>query len=355
MLDAPLLLPPLLAAILLVVSGVAKVRHPEETRSAFGQLRMPRALTDSPAPALLPWAEIALAVALLVTPAPFALVVSVLTLALFVTYLVVIVRALGFGYPVTCSCFGRLGLGEVTRRTALRNVLLVLVAALGVWSATADSSVAARLLNASAQTWVWLGLVALTVTVVVVTFGGAKGDPLTREPVTGATEGDNDEGADYERQPIPFAVLETEDGQTVTMHELTSSGAVLLLFLSPSCGSCLPVIERLPEWAAGLGPVSVRAVVWSPLDEAVAAQPHLAGRVLRDRDAITARIFRVGTPGAVLLGADGALAGGPVQGAEVLDFYEDVRAELVGAGVVTDEPAPAEEPAATDETVSGGR
>lgn len=354
MLVAPLLLPPLVAALLLVVSGVAKVRHPEETRSAFGELRLPRALTRSPAPVLLPWAEIVLAVAIVVTPPPFALAVSVVVLALFVAYLVVIVRALGFGYPVTCSCFGRLGLGEVTRRTALRNVLLVVVAALGVWSATAGNSVAARLLDASAQTWVWLGLVVLTVAVVVVTFGGTKGDPLTREPVT-ADGADSGEEADYERQPIPFAVLETEDGQTVTMHELTSSGAVLLLFLSPSCGSCLPVIERLPEWDAGLGPVSLRAVVWSPLDEAVAAQPHLAGRVLRDPDAITARIFRVGTPGAVLLGADGALAGGPVQGAEVLDFYEDVRAELVEAGVVDDEPVAPDGSATTDESVSDGR
>lgn len=112
-----------------------------------------------------------------------------MVLALFVAYLVVIVRALGFGYPVTCSCFGRLGLGEVTRRTALRNVLLVVVAALGVWSATADNSVAARLLDASAQTWVWLGLVVLTVAVVVVTFGGAKGvrSPASRSPPTART------------------------------------------------------------------------------------------------------------------------------------------------------------------------
>ena len=63
MLVAPLLLPPLVAALLLVVSGVAKVRHPEETRSAFGELRLPRAVTRSPAPVLLPWAEIVLAVA----------------------------------------------------------------------------------------------------------------------------------------------------------------------------------------------------------------------------------------------------------------------------------------------------
>lgn len=338
MLDAPLLLPPLVAALLLVVSGIAKVRHPEETRSAFGELQMPRALTSSPAPVLLPWAEIVLAVAIIVTPPPFALVVAVLALVLFVVYLAVVVRALGFDHPVTCSCFGRLGLGEVTRRTALRNVLLVVVAALGVVSATADASVASRLLDASAQTWVWLGLLALTVAVVVVTFGGTKGVTSSADgtgEVAGEQDGDED---DYDRQPIPFATLVEESGHETTMHELTAGGAVLLVFVSPTCGSCRPVIDQVEAWDEGLGPVRLRAVVFTALEDVVAAEPTLAGRVLQDPSAITSRIFRVGTPGAVLLGADGMLAGGPVEGTDAVQaFYDDVRAELVEAGVVAAE------------------
>lgn len=338
MLDAPLLLPPLVAALLLVVSGIAKIRHPEETRSAFGELQMPRALTSSPAPVLLPWAEIVLAVAIIVTPPPFALVVAVLALVLFVVYLAVVVRALGFDHPVTCSCFGRLGLGEVTRRTALRNVLLVVVAALGVVSATADASVASRLLDASAQTWVWLGLLALTVAVVVVTFGGTKGVTSSADgtgEVAGEQDGDED---DYDRQPIPFATLVEESGHETTMHELTAGGAVLLVFVSPTCGSCRPVIDQVEAWDEGLGPVRLRAVVFTALEDVVAAEPTLAGRVLQDPSAITSRIFRVGTPGAVLLGADGMLAGGPVEGTDAVQaFYDDVRAELVEAGVVAAE------------------
>lgn len=333
MLDSPLLLPPLLLVVLLVVSGAAKLRHPEETRSAFAQLQLPGALTRSPAPRVLPWAEIVLAAALLLTPAPFALAVAGATLLLFASYLWVIVRALGFGYPVTCSCFGRLGLGAVTRRTALRNVLLVIVALLTLWSATADDSVVARLLVASATTWVWLALVVLLVGVVIVTFGGAKGEPLASTAGVPAAE-DGRDPADYERQPLPYAVLEDEAGSKVTLHELVAHGAVLLLFVSPGCASCRPVIEKLAEWDQALGPVQVRAVIFSPIKDAVAAAPELAGRVLRDPDAITARIFRVGTPGAILMGGDGLLAGGPVQGADVPEFYEDIRAELIEADVI---------------------
>ncbi len=224
---------------------------------------------------------------------------------------------------MTCGCFGELGLGEVTRRTLVRNLLLVLLAGLAAWSATAGTSVAARLLAANGGTWAWLALVVLCGATLVATFGGTKGVPAPP-----------DAGLDYERQPLPFATLADEYGGTRTLHELTTDGAVLLLFLSPGCGSCRPIIERLPEWSAGLGPVGVRAVVAQSLDSAVAAAPELAGRVLRDEQGVTARIFRVGTPGAVLLGGDGLLAGGPVQGAEVLEFYEDIRAELVEAGAV---------------------
>ena len=38
MLDGPLLLPPLLLAVLLTISGVAKIRAPQEVASAFAQL-----------------------------------------------------------------------------------------------------------------------------------------------------------------------------------------------------------------------------------------------------------------------------------------------------------------------------
>lgn len=333
MLTGPLLLPPLLLAGLLVLSGGAKARHTDATRSAFRELRVPATLADSAAPRALPWVEIVLAAALLLLPRPVAVPVAVLALLLFVTYLAVIARALTFDHPVTCGCFGELGLGEVTRRTLVRNVLLVLLAGLTVWSTAGEPSVAARLLGASAGTWAWLGLVVLGGAVLVTTFGGTKGAPPLPEG-----------GTDYERQPLPFATLADEEGGTLTMHELTTDGAVLLLFLSPGCGSCRPIIERLPQWSAGLGPVRVRAVVAQSLETAIAAAPELAGRVLRDEKGVTARIFRVGTPGAVLLGGDGLLAGGPVQGAEVLDFYEDVRAELVDGGAVAPDDAGAGEP-----------
>lgn len=338
MLTGPLLLPPVVLAGLLVLSGATKIRHTEATRSAFAQLRLPTGLTESPAPRALPWAEILLAAALLLVPPPLAVPVAAVALLLFVAYLAVIARALGFDHPVTCGCFGELGLGEVTRRTLVRNLLLVLLAALTVWSATADTSVAARLLGAGGPTWAWLGLLVLTGATLVATFGGTKGAPLTRSAGPG-DEIDAPDGAelDYRRQPLPFASLVDADGRSHSLTDLVRESAQLLVFISPGCGPCAEPISRLPEWADGLGPVGVRAVVSLPIETAATAAPELAGHLLHDPQGVTARIFGAGTPGAVLLGGDGLLAGGPVRGKDaVLEFVDDVRAELLEAGVITD-------------------
>ena len=329
MLTGPLLLPPLVLAALLVVSGLAKVRHAEATRSAFSQLELPRVLTDSPAPRVLPWAELALAAALLLAPPPLAMPVAVLALLLFLAYLAVIARALTFDHPVTCHCFGELGFGEVTRRTALRNVLLVVLAALTVWSATAERSVAGRLVEARTADWAWLGLVLLVAVTLVVTFGGTKGESAAVP---------EDDEADYVRQPIPFAALEDSAGNSVPLRDMISTGAVLLVFVSPGCSSCRPAIERLPEWSDGLGPVRVVGVVSRSIAATVEAVPTLEGRILHDPQAATMRMFGIRTPGAVLLGGDGLLAGGPVDGGQsTLDFVEDVRAQLVESGVIDPE------------------
>ncbi len=337
MLSGPLLLPPLVLAALLVISGTSKVRHLEATRSAFAQLELPQALTRSPAPRALPWVEIALAVALVLSPAPAAIPVAVLTLLVFAAYLLVIGRALTFDHPVTCGCFGELGLGEVTRRTLVRNLLLVVLALLAVGSATDGASVAARLVAADGITWAWLGLVVLAGTTLLATFGTAKGAPPHRSGGAGTTGAAAEGELDYQRQPLPFASLVDEEGATHTLTDLVREGAQLLVFVSPGCGPCTEVMARVPQWASGLGPVRVRAVVAQDIDGVVDRAPDLAGHLLQDPQGATRRIFDSGTPGAVLLGGDGLLAGGPVRGKEpVLEFVEDIRAELAEAGVLSD-------------------
>ena len=338
MLDGPLLLPPILLATLLIISGVAKLRAPEEVASAFAQLRLPAVISGPAVRAVFPWAEIVLAVLLLVLPRPWSLAVAVAAVALMVVYLGIIVRALGFGYPITCGCFGRLGLGEVTQRTAARNGLLVGLSLLVVWSATAERSVLARLADAEATTWAWLALLALTVAIVVVTFGGTQDTHAAAAPA--APPSPQDELEDYLRQPIPYGLLEGPDGSPMPLHELSRQSAYLLVFVSPGCGACMQVIPQIKAWDEALPPVTVRAVVSMPVDLAVTHAPDLEGITLHDPNGAVARTFGVGNPGAVLLGMDGQLAGGPVSGSVAVEqLVSDIRAELEEAGAL-EEPVP---------------
>ncbi|WP_068251929.1 TlpA family protein disulfide reductase [Janibacter corallicola] len=336
MLAGPLLLPPLLLAVLLAVSGVAKLRRRNDVISAFRELGMPAWLTDSPAPRMLPWVELVLAGALLAAPAPPSLGVATLTLLLFVAYLVVILRALRFDHPVTCGCFGRLGTGEVSRRTVARNVLLLGLAGLTMWSATEKEAIVVRLLQASGAVWAWLALTAVTAVLVWLTVAPAKGGPVPRSPVS------RDQGAEeYVPTPIPYASLVDASGTTLPLRDLIREGAHLLVFVSTTCGSCAEAIASIPEWDRRLGPVRVSAATWRPVADVLEDHPDLKGHLLQDPSATTARIFGIGTPGAVLLGGDGMLAGGPVHGGvAVRDFVADVRAELVDAALVEEDSAP---------------
>jgi hypothetical protein len=158
--STPFVVPPLLLVAVLVVSGVAKLRVPDDTASVFEKLRLPRFLLRFRAPRILPYAELALAAMLLLLPGRWYVVASTLALALFALYLVVVVRALGFGHPVRCGCFGRLGLGWVTRQTVVRNSVLLGVALITWIDSWRGEAVLPRLADAGEDLW-WLAAVLL--------------------------------------------------------------------------------------------------------------------------------------------------------------------------------------------------
>ncbi|CUR57543.1 hypothetical protein NOCA1130084 [metagenome] len=90
--------------------------------------------------------------------------------------------------------------------------------------------------------------------------------------------------------------------------------------------------EKLEAWAADLEP-TVGVVAVHPQSGLDLPQQKVLATIEPDHN--VRRIFSVGAPGAVLLGADGYLAGGPVAGEdEVAEFVEDVFA------AITEQPRP---------------
>ncbi|MGJ6980361.1 TlpA family protein disulfide reductase [Aestuariimicrobium soli] len=327
---------PLVLAAVLVLSAVMKWRSPQPARDSFVALRLPGWLSRSVAPALLPWGELALAVGLLVLPGVVGIGFAAASVVLMLVYLIVVLRALSWDEKVVCGCFGELGLGEVTPRTAVRNAVLVALAVTSLVSMGRGASTVQRWAAATSSDAGWL-VVAVTAVVVAWLIGaGASKD--SSAPEASAHEHD----ADYLRTPIPYGRLRTAEGTEVHLRDLAFHQAQLLVFLSTTCAGCQRIAEQLPAWAA-------------ELDPAVVVRPVYGGRVNVDDPTLclhdwamfdpaheVSGTLRLGTvPAAVLLGADGLLAGGPVEGeADTRELCETVVDQVRAARLPENHPHP---------------
>lgn len=324
---SPLLLPVLTCAVVLLVSGVAKLRDPDSVQRAFTSLEVPAPLGGRLVQRVVPWAEVALGAWLVVATGAWLAVGAVAALVLFLAYLALVARAVRRPEPVDCGCFGALGDDRVTRVTVWRNVALVVAAALAVLAGLRGAGVVASLGEPS--TWAWLATASLTVlTAVLVTHRSPRAAEVADTDLV-----EVDEFGEYVRTPVPSAQVLDEKGELVLLGARAREGAHLLVFLSPGCGSCMRIGPLVPQWTEELAPLVVRAVVQGGEGSLIASLDVLRGTAWFDPFSITRTAFEMATPGAVLLGTDGYLAGGPVQGeTAVMEFVAELR-EHLRAGV----------------------
>ena len=314
-----LLLPVLTCAVVLLVSGVAKLRAPETVDAAFTSLEVPKVLDTAFVRRMSPWAEVALGAWLLLATGAALVVVAALTLVLFTAYLVLVARAVRRPEPVDCGCFGALGDSQVTRVTVWRNAALVLSAALAVVAGLQGVGLIGAVIDGGALPW--LATATLSAAVAVLVAYRAPGTVSGTGPAL-------DADGDYERQETPRAAVLTQEGELVLLGLETMTSAHLLVFLSPGCGPCERIGPDLREWAEQLHPVTVRAVV-TATPAIVESHTYFEGLAYYDPFGITRAAFGVSTPAAVLLGTDGMLAGGPVQGEDdVRSFVAEVAEHL---------------------------
>ena len=322
--SAPFVVPPLLLIAVLVVSGVAKLRVPADTASVFDKLRLPAFLDTLQAPRLLPYGELALAAMLLLLPDGWYVVATTLSLLLFSVYLVVVVRALGFGYPITCGCFGKLGLGWITRQTAVRNAVLLGVAAIAWVDSWRGEGVLQRLTDLGTDVW-WLAGVVLAVVTTALVVRESKMPPLVSQPTD-----------EYVTRPIPYLVIDGPEGPG-SLWRLSDTAARLLVFWDPTAEATAELPEILPEWRRQLAPVRIHLVTQSEWAQAADVRPDLAGDLLGDPEGEARKRLGVWTmPGAVILGTDRLLAGGPAEGIEEIEELVAAAAEELQAAAAVE-------------------
>ncbi len=309
-----LVLAPIACGVVLLVSGVAKLRDADGSRDAFAAMGVPAALRSPFVVRALPIVEIALGLLLLVTWGWVLAVVAACTAVLFAAYWVLVARVLRRGEAVDCHCFGSIGTDQVTGWTLARNTVLVVLAVLAVAYGAGGSGVPTAVGDLGSSGWAWVamaGLVAATAALVVSPGG------------SGGWDEQDDEGdlLDYERTYIPFALLEDEEGRRISLRELASQRAHLLVFLSLGCAPCEDVAKNLEEWQRRLGPVVQVSAVFTAFLEALPDRWTWPGvnRWFDVEGGASRMLAYQGRPGAVLLGADGFLAGGPVAGARNIE------------------------------------
>ena len=372
---------PILLSLTLLFSGLAKLGARQGTEDAMTSLRIPLRSFHRSVASVLPVVEIVLALAVWIPFVPLQVMASVVIALLMLTYLVIIARALSWEETVECSCFGTLASPTVSRTTLVRNIVLSVLGVLAVIAA--GSGLMTHTLVRQPLALMGLGTVlVLAVLVTALAIGGttseadetapaADGSRSPRgarsaagaQPVSDAqpagsaqsaggarsaggaaasaqfTDSDDvdglpeeDELLDYERDRIPAGVLQRSDGSLMTLRQLASHRAALLVFVSEGCGPCERVLDQMPRWIEDLSPfLQVKAVLSRPVDQ---LRERTTGRVgehaLHDvqfsaREALGGR----GAPSAVLLGADGLLAGGPVSGGStVIEFVDEIWDQL---------------------------
>lgn len=342
---------PLLLAGVLLVSALAKWREPLSTRSAITLLRLPGFLRQGWVARALPIGE-AVLVALMLAPwLPVARLGSWGAAALFVLYLVIIARAMTFSPRPSCGCFGRIGDQRVRARTVWRNALFVVLAAVFVWFTAAGHTVPATLVAMDATGWAWLAAAIVTGAVVVLVGAGsprpstepswspAPGDHTSSVP---AAEGPEDP-QEYIRAPIPDAMLVDPEGTPHLLHQMAGMRAQLLVFVNCFCGPTHTVTGLVPTFRARMPQLDVR-LVFSGVEPMASTEAAPTDDAWQDLASVTWRALGLQrSPAAVLLGADGLLAGGPVDGLDEVEEFVAEIAEALAQGSPAEDGAHAEE------------
>lgn len=307
-------------AAVFALAGAAKLVDLAGSRRAVSAFGVPKALAGMVG-TLLPLAELAVAAALIGSGS--ARWGAVGALALLAGFSVGIVGALARGREPDCHCFGQLHSAPVGWLTLARAIVVAGAAAV-VFFAGPGVSVGVWLGSWSpAQAWELASVLAAAVAIgqaaLLWRLLRRHGAALVRVRELEAAAGIG-AAAFAVGDPAPSFDLPGLAGERVSLASLLSAGCrVLLVFTDPSCGPCQALLPRLAEWQdARPGGLQVALISRGEAVENLSAHDeHGLRHVGRQAERETDTLYGVvATPSAILIGADGRVAGPLVAGAE---------------------------------------
>lgn len=298
-----------LAAVLLL-SGIAKLRAPQETGRAARDLGVPPHLTRGVAIAL-PLVEIVVAAMLTVTG--LAAVAAAAAATLLAVFTVLVVTSLRRGRRPACACFGALSTEQaISSRTVIRNLVLFAMAVAVFVAARSGGGCAVGCYDAAGLRQIAVGALLVAVAglgilaVMVGQLSTLVGELSSR---VRELEGRATVAAGGPRPADPALVAgalvggQVRDAAGVTypvVDLLEDRDRTLVLFLSAHCPSCTRMVDELQH---GLGPEGVAYLgLIDDLGSDAAGEP---AALVRDSGADRLRVF---ADGQHLAGAAGIVA-----------------------------------------------
>lgn len=340
---------PLVVVGVLALSAATKAGKGETLQSVVANLELPTWVLPRSLARAIPGIEAAIALGLLAPWAPVGVLAAAGALVLMLTYWALIARGLTISPRPACSCFGDVD-QPISGRTLLRNTVLVGTAAGALAFTLSGRTVWSVLSRARSEDWWWLAFTALACVVTALVLGASSrtvpaptsATPLP-EPTSAVIQPQDDPGIDrdrdsdsdeedYLRAPTPELLLLDPASEPVTLLELSATRAQLLIFVNCYCASTREAIAAREGWQDRLDLVDVRIVFSVPiLEQAIPVTPP--GTLVDHAGLAWRSLGLVTSPSALLLGADGYLAGGPVAGpTEVTAFIDEIAEALSDTG-----------------------
>jgi uncharacterized membrane protein YphA (DoxX/SURF4 family) len=325
------------------VSGVTKLFDRAGAEDGMRDFGLPGILAR-PMALLLPLTELVLAIGMLTGLAWAAAIGLVALLAIFTAAILV---NLALGRRPACHCFGALSQEPIGPVTVVRNGVLIAVALLvaiqgpdgasvGGWLTDLETAEAVGVVGLAIASLMLSGVYSMLVRVFL-----ANGRALVR---LDAIEAGLDGRTDLEPvglpvgTPAPAFVLPSLEGPQASLDGLLAAGKPLvMLFVAPDCRPCRRLVPEVVKWQRQLGVRATFAVLSTGDGRFDGLENATDVLMLLREDAVPSEAYGViGTPSAVVVGADGRIAAELAEGAgQIHALVDAVRTGRFSPAAVT--------------------
>ena len=293
------------------IAGVTKLLDQRGTRDAVKNFGSP----ESIAPALaivLPIAELAIAAGLLFnSTVVLSGIAALLVLGMFV---VAISVNLAQGRTHDCHCFGQLYSRPLGWPTLARNAIFAGAAGFVLWQARAEMGpgVFSTLSQLNRLQWSLFGGAVTAVVAVMVYL-------LRRQKRLAVTTATTPRGLPLNSTAPPFEIAAYAGGRSSLAQLLAYGKPLLLIFTSPTCGSCVVLFQEIKEWQQSHSEqLTIALISFGTIKENfVNVARNGLGQVLLQQEREVAKKYGADvTPTAVIVNTSGRIASPMAAGAE---------------------------------------